>query len=261
MVETALVDALDAQLANCRAFWLGYGDDGVQSVCAGTTVYRSGVPSAMYNGVLRVTAGSDLGAATRHARSRLDGLPWVWWVGPDSDEGTAARLLSEDATHIATNKVMAIGLDRTFDVDVPAGLTIAQSGGARDLGRWIRAYAPQFGVKIGMENGVPLEALVRAYERRSDPPGAFIRFEARDDQRVVGTSALLDRCGVAGVYLVTTVETHRGRGIASALTTAALRAGQDRGLRVGTLQATAMGARVYERMGFSQVSEYRLFTL
>jgi predicted acetyltransferase len=65
--------------------------------------------------------------------------------------------------------------------------------------------------------------------------------------------------GVAGVYVVTTAEEHRRQGIGAVLTEAALRAGQERGLRVGTLQASGLGAGVYRRLGFSTVAEYELF--
>lgn len=51
------------------------------------------------------------------------------------------------------------------------------------------------------------------------------------------------------------------RGIGAAMTAAALRAGQERGRRIGTLQASSMGRPVYLRMGFQVVAQYRKFTL
>lgn len=50
-------------------------------------------------------------------------------------------------------------------------------------------------------------------------------------------------------------------GTSTALTSAALRAGRERGLRVGTLQASELGESVYRRMGFATVAEYQLFQL
>lgn len=45
----------------------------------------------------------------------------------------------------------------------------------------------------------------------------------------------------------------------TALTVAALEAGRERGLSVGTLQASPSGFPVYERMGFRTVAAYELF--
>jgi predicted acetyltransferase len=72
---------------------------------------------------------------------------------------------------------------------------------------------------------------------------------------------MLEAHGAAGVYVVTTAEANRHQGIGAALTAAALREGRERGLRVGTLQASAMGEPVYRRMGFETVAEYQLFQL
>ena len=54
--------------------------------------YRSEVPHAPLNGVLRV-AGRTPQDALAEARKRLHGVPRIWWVGPDSDAGTAAGLI------------------------------------------------------------------------------------------------------------------------------------------------------------------------
>lgn len=66
---------------------------------------------------------------------------------------------------------------------------------------------------------------------------------------------------MAGIYAVTTAEPYRRRGIGTAITAAALRAGRDRGLRIGTLQATELGLPVYDRMGFEALGQYELFQL
>jgi GNAT superfamily N-acetyltransferase len=87
----------------------------------------------------------------------------------------------------------------------------------------------------------------------------LVRFEARLDGRIVGTSALLAHAGIAGVDTVTVAEAYRRRGLGAAVTAAALAAGRERGLTTGTLQATSRaGRRVYERMGFETVGTYRM---
>jgi GNAT superfamily N-acetyltransferase len=73
---------------------------------------------------------------------------------------------------------------------------------------------------------------------------------------VVGTSVLVTTGTVAGIYWVGTLEAHRRRGYGEALTWAAVAAGQRAGCTVASLQASAMGRPVYERMGFAQVLAY-----
>ncbi|MFE2088046.1 GNAT family N-acetyltransferase [Streptomyces sp. NPDC059460] len=64
---------------------------------------------------------------------------------------------------------------------------------------------------------------------------------------------------VAGVYVVMTAEDQRREGIGTALTGAALEAGRERGLSVGTLQVSPFGFPVYEHLGFETVTAYELF--
>lgn len=65
------------------------------------------------------------------------------------------------------------------------------------------------------------------------------------------------RAHIQGVY---TVPEQRGRGLASAVTRAALRLAQADGIGSANLNASVMGAGVYERMGFTpaKAPEYRL---
>jgi uncharacterized protein len=64
--------------------------------------------------------------------------------------------------------------------------------------------------------------------------------------------------GVAGIGWVGTVPEHRGHGFAEAVTWAAIREGFRRGGAFANLQASVMGRPIYERMGFSTPTEYRV---
>lgn len=242
-------------LANCRHFWLGYGQatDDLTDV-RGLTMYRSGVASAMYNGVLRILPGTDIGAAYDEASRKLAAVPSVWWVGPDSDTGTAEYLRSKGLSSCTAMTVMEIDLASVAPADAPAGISVHRVEGMRDIAAWVRAYTPSFGLSPDTA-----ESILERYRARPEAPGVLERFEARDGDRIVGTSVLLDRDGVAGVYVVTTAEEYRGKGLGTALTTEALTRAREKGLRVGTLQ-TGTARSMYERMGFEAVAEYRVFT-
>jgi GNAT superfamily N-acetyltransferase len=244
---------LEPQLANCRAYWLGWGAEARQD--DGISWYRSGLPHHELNGVLRLVPGLLDRDGIAGVRPRLDGVPWRWWAGPDSDPGLPGQLLALRAEQTATQPVMAVDLDQLFPAEPVPGLVI-RAVAASDLAGWVRAYAPSFGVTPEQ-----LDAVIRLEEQRPDPDGSVIRFAGWLDGRIVGSAVLSDRFGVAGIYSVTTAAGYRQRGIGAAMTAAALRAGQDRGRRIGTLQASPMGHPVYQRMGFQVVAEYRKFSL
>ncbi|WP_420718653.1 GNAT family N-acetyltransferase [Streptomyces sp. NRRL S-813] len=123
------------------------------------------------------------------------------------------------------------------------------------LTEWVRVYSSSFGFASHL-----LDSIVQCEAARPDTPD-LVRFTGRFQGQPVGTALMLDAHGVAGIYVVTTAEAHRHQGIGSALTSAALRAGRERGLRTGTLQASNQGAGVYRRMGFQMIDQYELFQL
>jgi ribosomal protein S18 acetylase RimI-like enzyme len=244
---------LDGPTANIRDFWLGYGAE--HRAGGDLTVFRSGMPDAQLNGVLRMRGG-DLDEAIRQVSGRLVGVPWCWHAGPDSYPGLHADLLGRGATEAEMLPLMAVPLDRVTAPEGPLSLVISEVARPGELGEWARSYAPSFHIPTEAAGAVEqLEAI------RADPPGSFVRLIGRINGQVAGTAALYDRHDVAGIYNVTTPPAYRRRGIGTAMTAAALLAGRDRGLSTGILQATPDGAPVYRRMGFTTVGEYRLMQL
>lgn len=75
----------------------------------------------------------------------------------------------------------------------------------------------------------------------------------------VCTAALIATGPVAGIYWVATPERHRGQGLGEAVTWAAVRGGLELGCRIGSLQASMLGAPVYRRMGFESPVGYVKF--
>ncbi len=84
-------------------------------------------------------------------------------------------------------------------------------------------------------------------------------YVAYDGERPVATSALLASHRVAGVYNVACIEEYRRRGIGEAMTWHAVREGASSGCVMSSLQASAMGRPIYERMGFRLMAQYRTF--
>jgi len=87
---------------------------------------------------------------------------------------------------------------------------------------------------------------------------ALRQFGAWHGGRIVATSSSWTHAGVAGVYCVSTLPEHRGRGLGAAMTHLAALAGAPLS-GVAVLQATTMGAPVYRRLGFQDVAEYTVY--
>ncbi|MFJ4465897.1 GNAT family N-acetyltransferase [Streptomyces sp. NPDC089424] len=252
MVVDFLKD-LTPQLANCRDYWLGWGVGG--SLDDDLSCYRSGLADPQLNGVLRRRGTQRAERAIREAAERLAGVPWMWWVGPDSAPDTAECLVRHGAVPSGAMPVMAVDIDRLAEPDGPAGLSVRTVDDADALGEWVRVYGPSFGFPPGLHDGI-----LRVESERPDA-ARIVRLVGRIEGRAVGTALLYEAHGVAGVYVVTTLEADRRQGVGAVLTAAALRTARARGVRIGTLQASGPGASLYRRMGFTEVAAYRLFRL
>jgi ribosomal protein S18 acetylase RimI-like enzyme len=85
----------------------------------------------------------------------------------------------------------------------------------------------------------------------SDPNGMSYMAFVRDQP--VAVSTLLYRAGVAGIYCVATLKEWRGMGLGAAVTHQPLLEARAKGYRLGTLQSSDMGYKVYQRLGFKEV--------
>ncbi|MFJ5306689.1 GNAT family N-acetyltransferase [Streptomyces sp. NPDC088350] len=181
------------------------------------------------------------------ARKRLEGTPHLWWAGDDSGAGPAEQLVARGGTLTSTLPVMAVDLRKVADATVP-GLEIAPVVDRPGLADYVATYSEVLGIP---RDAVP--SVVDAEVNHNTARSHVLRFIGRVDGRAVGTARLSMSHGVAGIYWVATPEAYRKRAIAGALRTAALLAGRERGLRVGTLQASGRGESLYRELGFETV--------
>ena len=68
-----------------------------------------------------------------------------------------------------------------------------------------------------------------------------------------------DHDGDCSIWLVATIPPARGRGLAAGLMRRALADGRERGCEVSTLQATALGRPVYERLGYRPLGSIEMW--
>ncbi|MET8644992.1 GNAT family N-acetyltransferase [Streptomyces sp. NPDC004675] len=240
--------------ANFRQYLTGWGE--AQPQASEVDRFRSGLATPQFNGVVRVRSSSSIEQAVATTRTHLAGVPWWWWVGPDSPEGTATALEQCGAAELTVVPVMVRPLDRaTEQGDAPTDLRIEEVGDLDRLTELVRTYRTSMGIPLGLEAD-----MVRIESKREDNPD-IVRLAAVLDGRVVGTTVVITAQEVAGIFLVHVAEAHRRRGIGAALTAAALQVGRARGMRLAALVASPAGEPLYRRFGFTTVSHYRIFTV
>jgi len=248
MTVTSIHD-LEPQLAANRRYWTGW-DDQSDKPDSDLPIYRTDIPHPLMNGVLRIRDRS-LEIAVETARQRLGGSVWAWWVGPDSDEGTADELLARGATPVVQMPIMAVDIAGVTPADRPAGLKTQTITGRDEMTEYVGAYAGPLGIQGDLAQVVNRE-LNFGYPD-------VVRVAGVLDGRIAGTCTLSLGTEVAALYCVATDPEFRRRGIATALTLDALHIAQQAGRRIATLQASSDGEPVYRRLGFETVGHYRLF--
>ncbi|MFE4626043.1 GNAT family N-acetyltransferase [Streptomyces mirabilis] len=242
--------------ANFRRYLMGWSeaerkDELLDYFCSGLAVPQ-------FNGVVRVRSLGQIDHAVATARTRLAGVPWWWWVGPDSPMNTSTLLGDRGAEILAVLPVMArpLGFDDLAPLEgAPIGLgieTVEESAMLREV---TRTYSASMGLLPGLEAD-----LARIEVQRVDNAD-IVRLAAILAGEVVGTATVITAEEVAGIFLVHVAAPYRQRGIGRALTATALRVGYERGMRLAALGASAAGEPLYRQFGFEKIFEYHIFNL
>jgi len=164
---------------------------------------------------------------------------------PELEPALAARGYSE------ASRVPGMLLEPIELASSQGELRVAPVDGARSIGEFGRTAFAAFGFP---EDGAAAVMTPRLFE---DPAvHAYVGYLGDEP---VCTSLLYVTGATAGIYWVGTLPAQRGRGFGEVMTAHAARQGFARGCDHASLQASAMGRPVYERMGFRQNRDYRNF--
>ncbi|MCC6626286.1 MAG: GNAT family N-acetyltransferase [Chloroflexi bacterium] len=221
----------------------------------GLTWFISGLPEPIANGVVRTHFSADLNPAELRARLaavlarfQARGVPFLWWLLPDTtpaDLGEHLAALGLQPAGAIPGMVVRLA-DLPSAPPTPPGLTIEEVIDEAGLRALARTFTTGYGLPPATE-----PVVYEAYQRRGLGADRPLRhFLARLHGVPVAAASLLLSAGVAGLYAVATLPAARGQGIGAAISAAPLRIAHDLGYRVGVLQASAMGAPVYRRLGF-----------
>ena len=174
---------------------------------------------------------------------REGNAPNAWTIGPMTRPKDLGSILEKNGfLEVYYQSGMAVDLknlkNQTTDID---NFTVKIVDNEESLKQWSRNVSLVFNLEVDFEllNCLLLEGEPRFYIGISDG-------------KTVSTLMLYLSSEVAGVHTVTTLPEYRNRGFAFAISRAALIDAYKSGYRVGVLQASEMGERVYRKLGFEK---------
>jgi GNAT superfamily N-acetyltransferase len=253
-LDPALLHAFDVNYWLASAAFMGTSLRGESVESHDLSITSCGFPSQRFNHAFLKHPDGDVARACERAEAYFGAqkLPFFVQVRDDRETLCAPVLRERGYARVDALPVMALSPIpqepiRRGDRAVP-GFEISEVASEADLEDYrITAFAG-FGIPVQAARLFLTEAFWRM-------PGVRL-YLGRLDGVAVATSALVSSPGVAGIYWVATHPEFRKRGFGEVVTWAAVCGGARDGLPVACLQASAMGAPVYRRMGFDTPAHY-----
>ena len=172
-----------------------------------------------------------------------------------NDDQPAQTQAVQDAGYVFAEgmPLMSVTPGTLTATDLPEGYALREIPLAEDAA-WNEAVSTGYGLPLEIGS---LFGIRRAHEKCE--PGIARHFAIEHQGELVATSMLYLHNNLAGIYGVATKPEHRGKGLAAHLTAEPLRLAWKLGYNTGLLQASAMGAPVYQRIGFHSHGDMALF--
>jgi GNAT superfamily N-acetyltransferase len=241
--------------ANLYAFFQGMGNSANVTVHKWPNGFRwrTNVAHPWFNGILSTV--SPAANAIQNIEETVicfqahNTNSFTWWLAPHLETTAWSELLLAHGFQYDNNTPgMAIDLAALPAVE-KRPLSIRHIADPQMLARWSRILVRGF--EMPPEMAPAFSALLESL----GPDLPFRHYLGYLDDKPVATTTLFLGAGVAGIYNVATVAEARDQGVASAMTLLALSEARDLGYQAGILQPSAMGYRVYERLGFQKLCQ------
>ena len=228
----------------------------------GVTIYDGGFTSFnWYSRICVESSALDQPEKTEQLLSLLAAsrLPLLSFTVENIPEAFISRLPELGYHPEVTQAGMIVQLPLESNTDVPDEKIAASSDNCAD----ISADSDSCIVRIGAEDlDAWSDTVCRAFQKPDDKNAFQLMIHCEDchfyawkeNGKILGTTLLYTRAGNAGIHEVGVLRKHRRRGIAAALVRHALKEAADQGATISTLQASDLGAPVYESLGFKKVS-------
>ncbi len=177
------------------------------------------------------------------------GVPALWHVGVDGRAPGPEPIARHPGVSWYEEEPLLVARLGRAELPHVDRLSIIPAQGVEGIRTWVRLWS-------GRGAGPVFEATVRA---RLAVGAAFVHLLAVLAGTPVGCAAAFVGPVAGEVQHIVTVPTVRGKGIGTALTVAAMRAIEARGVDTAVLTSSPDGLRIYRGLGFTQVGSVRRF--
>lgn len=186
-------------------------------------------------------------------------LRFWWWVYPCGQSVETTHILQNAGLRLITSvPCMAANLINFYsEPSISENLKVSQVKNKNDLFLWRETSFDGF------------EMHQRARKQYGDFV-ASLDIQPSSKQKIflaylkgvpVATSLLFTHANTAGIYYVSTLPAFRNKGFGLEITKAAMRAAKEAGFQEIILQATPLGATVYQRAGFKEYCRADIYIL
>ncbi|HTG47036.1 MAG TPA: GNAT family N-acetyltransferase [Actinomycetota bacterium] len=246
MDERGLIDAANRNYAGSYRKLVEHVDGAALRETEGIMAFVTGAPLPLFNGCL-VTAPvtpAELDAAL----AWLDAydVPSSLWIQEGFERDLEPGVLERGF-------VRETWAEPAMVLDPPVAVPAAPPGIAVTA---VDAPGLEAFLGIGAEGGRPSQAALDLFPPTLVDDPEVRLFAVALHGEPVGTSIAVRTGDVAGIYGVGTSEAARRRGVGTAATWAAVRAGLEWGCGTIVLQSSEMGFPVYDAMGFRTLLRY-----
>jgi GNAT superfamily N-acetyltransferase len=174
---------------------------------------------------------------------REEKVPNGWTVGPLTKPANLGFILEKKGfSNVYHQSGMAVNLksmqkDNSFD----AKFIVKAVEDKKYLKNWAKCVSSVFHIKVDLDF---LKFLVSEKESRF--------YIGLYNGKIVSSLLLYLSSGVAGLHAVSTLPDYRNKGYGYEISKKALLDAHELGFRVGVLQASALGEKVYNKLGFQK---------
>ncbi|CAA9219280.1 MAG: hypothetical protein AVDCRST_MAG50-560 [uncultured Acidimicrobiales bacterium] len=252
MTDDDLAERGDANLFESWRIMASAAASGHVEEADGLLLASCGVPVGPFNGAF-ITCPTD---RPGHAVSRSVGyfgerdLPFLLRIREGLDRRVEAEARAAGLVPVEPLPAMAVQLDELRPRRTVRSMQIRAVRDAAGLRDHVSLLVAAFGVPFELGMSVMGPGVVAKGLR---PYVGYI------DGAPVATAALLVTGSTAGIYNVATAPYLQRRGLAGAMTLHVLAQGAEEGCVAAILQASSMGRRLYELMGFRDSATYLQF--
>lgn len=192
--------------------------------------------------------------------AQKSGLSNIWWLvnSETSSDPLSRQLLSRGFETMWDKPIMAISLDSLKKPsEGPIGLVIKHVTNDEIFKEWTEVQKKASPEMNGLWHYVYITESGHGF---SDVL-PMRRYVGYIDGSPISASYGLMAYGAVGLFHVACLPSMGRRGIGTEMSLIPLREARDRGYKVGILDSTEMGFKVYTRIGFKEVGRHRIYKL